>query len=94
MDGKRSASRIFAAGDRRETGLKLVPWSMGLPGFRRGMILATFQMLGMMEVKIHLLKMMVMNLMPFGPKFLSIMGDMPSGPAALEFLAFLMAAAV
>ena len=36
------ASKVFASGERRDIGLKLGPWSAGLPGLSSGMILPTF----------------------------------------------------
>ena len=47
-----------------------------------------------MDVLTDKLKMLVNTWIPFGPRFLSMIGDMLSGPRALELLDLLMASAV
>ena len=51
--GRISASKILAAGERSDIGLKLEPSSAGLPGLSRGIILPVFHMDGMVVVFRH-----------------------------------------
>ena len=46
MRWRMSFSSILEAGQRMEMGRYELPWSLGFPGFRRGRIIACFQMAG------------------------------------------------
>ena len=89
--GRISFSRILAAGQRREMGRKDLPWTAGLPALRIGMMMAVFQMEGMVAELMERLKMSVRYEMPEGPRFLRCSMVRESGPAAVEPLAPLMA---
>ncbi len=55
------------------------------------MIFPVFQMDGMMEVLMVVLKRLARKSCPLLPRCLSMMGEIPSGPTALEFFEALMA---
>ena len=63
-------------------------------GFRRGLIFPTFQMSGEQAVLMAALKISVRNSVTTGPRCLSIIGKMMSGPVALEHLDLRVASAV
>lgn len=67
-----------------------MPSSACLPGFRSGIILPTFHIEGMIALVIVSLYILVRNSIPVGPKCFNIIGEIPSGPIALEFLDFLI----
>lgn len=79
-----SFSSSLATGERREIGRCELPWSFGFPGLRMGMILPTFQMLGMISVLMDRFRRQVRYSVAFGPRCFNIMGAMLSGPNALE----------
>uniref|UniRef100_A0A8D8QTQ4 Uncharacterized protein n=1 Tax=Cacopsylla melanoneura TaxID=428564 RepID=A0A8D8QTQ4_9HEMI len=91
MHGNSVASIILTTGERSEIGrYDFESWG-SLPGFNRGMMRAIFQIFGMISVDNDRLNIFVMYSMPFGPRCLSIRVDIPSGPIALDALAFLIA---
>ena len=94
MVGRMRRSMILMLGHNSETVLKDVEASDGLFGLRRGMMTEVFQMLGMLPDLTELLKMSVRYCMPVGPMCFRCTVEMPSGPRALEALAFLMASVV
>jgi len=63
----------------------------GLLGFKIGMILANFQVLGILLFCSEKLKMSVKALMASGPRCLRCLLDMPSGPVEEVFLETRMA---
>ena len=65
-----------------------------LLGFRMGMILANFQMLGMLLVMSERLKMSVRSLMACVPRCVRCKQDIPSGPVAEVFFVLRMACSV
>ncbi len=92
--GKSSLSRIFIAGQSRETGLYDLLSPGSLPGFNSGIITEFFQMDGVILVLRVRLNMSVKNFNPLGPRCFRCKFVMLSGPAALEDLLFLIALAV
>ena len=68
--GCRRRSRSLTAGQRKEMG-RLVPTSAGLPGLGTGVIIACFQITGILHWLSERLKMWVKYCSPSGPRFLS-----------------------
>ena len=93
-EGRMSRSRIFMAGQRRETGRYEVDSSAGLFGFSRGIIIDVFQMAGMELVLIERLKIVVRYRRPWSPRCFRCSVEILSGPMALDALAFFMASLV
>ena len=66
-------------------------FSSGLPGFGRGMIMASFHIAGMAIFWTERFRVWVRNLTPRGPRCLRWRLVRLSGPVAVEFLDFRMA---
>ena len=84
-------SSIFASGERRAMGLYDVCSFGFLFGLSMGMILAVFQVIGIVFVFMILLKSLVIMEIELRDKCLRWMGAMLSGPRALEGLEFFIA---
>lgn len=84
---------IFTNGDSREIGLYDLPWSIGLLGFKIGMIRPVFHTPRICRLVNDKFIRSVMNCLPFGPKCFNMIGASPSGPIAFEFFDVAMASA-
>ena len=84
-------SSILEGVESKEIGLYEVSSVGGLLGFRIGIILASFQVLGILLFCSEKLKMSVKALMASGPKCFRCLLDMPSGPVEEVFLETRMA---
>jgi len=85
MYGSIVFSSVFAIGDSSAIGLYDVPSEWSLFGLGMGIILATFQMFGIVLVFRAVLKMCVRSVMASGPKCLRCLMLMSSGPVELLF---------
>ena len=65
--GSKILSKIFIAGQRRETGRYEVDSCAGFPGFSSRIIVECFQMSGIVHICIDRLKIEVRYLIPKGP---------------------------
>lgn len=93
MGSSRDSSSL-ATGDNSEIGRYDLDTSVGLFGFIRGITLPTFHKLGIPRLLSDRFSVDVRKSMPLGPICFSMMGEIPSGPKALEFLVALIAAAI
>ena len=89
-----SLSSILDGVQSREIGLYEAGSVGVLLGFRIGIILASFHMLGMLLFVIEKLKMSVRVLMACGPKCFRCKYEIPSGPVEDVFFVLRMASAV
>ena len=89
-----SLSSIFAGVQSNAMGLYEAGSVGDLFGFRIGIILASFQVLGMLLFVSEKLKMSVRALMPCGPRCFRCKFDIPSGPVEEVFLVARMASMV
>lgn len=89
-----SLSSIFDGLLRSDMGLYEAGSVGVLLGFRMGIILASFQVLGILLFVSEKLKMFVRVLMACGPRCLRCRYDIPSGPVEVVFFVRLMASTV
>ena len=93
-DGRISCSSVLIAGERSDTGLYDLDSQASFPGFRSGTITDFFQMSGILHCTRVKLKILVRYSVALLPRCLRWRLDIPSGPMALDDLAFLIASLV